>query len=313
VTTTTLASNPQIASDALNYEGHSYTYGGVPGTSGKNGWDCSSFCNWVIGHDLGGAIPGFAAGSYSGATHGPNTLSWLTTSLATGISQSQLQPGDLIVWQTHMGICIGNSNMISALNAQMATAVTTISGGAPIGEIAFYRRYKSSLGAQAQTASDVQTDSVVSSAAGDVFLGVLSAFGITPTSIEDLLERAALMLFGGIIILIGLKNLFGPIVDKSAGESKKVTGDVTEAAGAVTAQPEVAAAGASASNAGMAEKRKAEQKEARRKVKLGASSAQQDQATELGNRARQRSAEYAISNGATPEQVKVAAQLWQST
>jgi hypothetical protein len=38
------------------------------------------------------------------------------------------------------------------------------------------------------------------------FVGVLSVFGITPTSIGDMLERAGLMIFGLVVILFGVKT-----------------------------------------------------------------------------------------------------------
>jgi hypothetical protein len=57
------------------------------------------------------------------------------------------------------------------------------------------------------------------SAGASAFLGILSAFGITPTSIEDLLERAALMIFGGIIIIIGIKNMMSGSYSNSKSDN----------------------------------------------------------------------------------------------
>ncbi len=133
-----------IANDALQYEGHAYLYGGAPGTSGKSPWDCSSFCNWVLGHDLGMTLPGDSSPGYSGTSHGPTTLSYLGWSGASTVSNSAsaAQAGDLCVWQTHMGIAIGGGQMISALDESLGTKVTTIPGGAPTGELLFVRRVK---------------------------------------------------------------------------------------------------------------------------------------------------------------------------
>jgi cell wall-associated NlpC family hydrolase len=137
-------SDNSIASDALKYVGHSYVYGGAPGTDGTSGWDCSSFCNWVLGHDLGMTLPGDTSPGYSGTSHGPTTLSYLGWSNATtiGHSASLAEAGDLCVWQTHMGIATGGGNMVSALNEQLGTKETTIAGGAPGAEILFVRRIK---------------------------------------------------------------------------------------------------------------------------------------------------------------------------
>jgi Transglycosylase SLT domain len=46
--------------------------------------------------------------------------------------------------------------------------------------------------------------SIVSSS---VFAKVLSVFGITPSSIGDILERGALMVFGGVLVILGVMRL----------------------------------------------------------------------------------------------------------
>ena len=131
-----------IAGDAQQYAGHAYLYGGAPGPNGTNPWDCSSFANWVLGHDLGMTLPGAASPGYSGASHGPNTTLYLAWGRAktVGHSAGAAQPGDLLVWQTHMGIALGGGQMISALNPSLGTRVTSITGGAPPGEVLFVRR-----------------------------------------------------------------------------------------------------------------------------------------------------------------------------
>lgn len=133
-----------IANDALKYEGHAYLYGGAPGTAGTRPWDCSSFANWVLGHDSGMKLPGSSSAGYSGTSHGPNTLLYLGWGAATtvGNSASAAKAGDLCVWQTHMGIALGGGQMISALNESLGTRVTSIPGGAPGGEVLFVRRIK---------------------------------------------------------------------------------------------------------------------------------------------------------------------------
>jgi cell wall-associated NlpC family hydrolase len=120
--------------------GAGYRWGGAPAV-GTGNWDCSSFVNWVVGHDCGMAIPGYAAGSYGGAEHGPATLSWLAWSGCTtiGHSGSAAQPGDLAVWQTHMGICTGPNTMISAQDPQNGTRISAIDGFIS-GELLYIRR-----------------------------------------------------------------------------------------------------------------------------------------------------------------------------
>lgn len=138
------STNSLIANDALRYEGSGYVWGGAPAGNPKNKGigphDCSSFANWVVGHDLGMAIPGFKAGTYDGSTHGPTTLSWITFGQHVSGGANAAVAGDILVWQTHMGICIGPGQMISALDPRLGTAVTSISGGAPFGEILSVRR-----------------------------------------------------------------------------------------------------------------------------------------------------------------------------
>jgi cell wall-associated NlpC family hydrolase len=135
VTTTTSS----IANDALKYNGHAYLYGGAPGVSGANPWDCSSFCNWVLGHDLGFTLPGQSTPGYSGTSHGPVTTQYIVWSGAetVGHTAAIAQPGDLCVWQTHMGIAIGNGQMISAQDPALGTGVGAISMP---GEMLFVRR-----------------------------------------------------------------------------------------------------------------------------------------------------------------------------
>lgn len=136
------ATGNTIADDAQKYAGHPYLYGGAPGSDGSRPWDCSSFCNWVLGHDLGMILPGQSSPGYSGTSHGPNTVLYLAWSRAqtVGHSPSAAQAGDLCVWQTHMGIALGGGQMISALNQSLGTRVTTIEGGSPGGEVLFVRR-----------------------------------------------------------------------------------------------------------------------------------------------------------------------------
>jgi len=130
-----------IAEDALQYQGASYVWAGAPG-SGAGHWDCSSFCNAVIGRDLGMAIPMYAAGKYHGQAHGPNTLIWLVWNGCSRVKTAA--PGVLAIWQTHMGICVGGNKMISALNGQIGTKVTTIQEAAPGGEILTLKQLKAS-------------------------------------------------------------------------------------------------------------------------------------------------------------------------
>lgn len=136
------ASSSTVANTALKYAGSRYVWGGAPGTAAgvDQGTDCSGFVNMVVGRDLGLAIPGYGAGKYNGSTHGPTTLSYLGWGGVPGITRAQLQAGDLVVWQTHMGIALGGDQMISALDTQDGVKVTSIENGSPTGEVLFCKR-----------------------------------------------------------------------------------------------------------------------------------------------------------------------------
>jgi cell wall-associated NlpC family hydrolase len=130
---------PGIAADALSYVGRfGYVWGGAPD---KGSSDCSGFANWVLGHDQGLAIPGYAAGKFDGSVHGPTTLSYLAWTGATtvGHSGSVAQAGDLAVWQTHMGICTGPNQMVSDQDPANGTRSSSIDGFIP-GELLYIRR-----------------------------------------------------------------------------------------------------------------------------------------------------------------------------
>lgn len=129
-----------IAGIATQYQGHPYAFGGAPGKDGQRPWDCSSFVNFVIGLRLGGSIPGYSAGQYDGISHGPPTGLWAVWPGLTRINAGDVQAGDIIVWATHMGIAISNTQMISALNEREGTKIGNISGSAP-GPILTYGRY----------------------------------------------------------------------------------------------------------------------------------------------------------------------------
>lgn len=122
-----------IASDALRYKGAGYTWDGSP-ANGIGQWDCSSFANWVIGHDMRLAIPFYGAGKYTGSSHGPPTDAWVAWGGCTTIGHdgNVAQPGDIAVWVTlptgHMGICTGPNEMISAQSTSSGTQVAKING-----------------------------------------------------------------------------------------------------------------------------------------------------------------------------------------
>jgi peptidoglycan DL-endopeptidase CwlO len=122
----------QIAADALRYRGHPYVYGV---------WDCSGFCNHVLGQDLGLVLPGGVRGFRGPPPHGPvvdDYAGW-------GTPVSSPARGDLVLYlgggpNGHMGIVLGPGQMISALDQSQGTVVTPIQGYGPPGAPIVYRR-----------------------------------------------------------------------------------------------------------------------------------------------------------------------------
>lgn len=115
-----------LVGDAEAWEGKwQYVWGGSPGASGGRG-DCSSFMNYVIGVQGGRAIPGFPAGKYNGSSHGPATTSWLTWSGCTTVGVADMQPGDLVVGITHMGMVTTPGMYVSARDPAEGVGVDSV-------------------------------------------------------------------------------------------------------------------------------------------------------------------------------------------
>lgn len=132
------SSTSGIVATAMRYVGVMYNWAHANPTVG---WDCSGFCNWVLGHDLGMTLPG-GIKNFNGTWHGPPAAMWYVTTLATSIPRSEIQPGDLCVWPTHMGIAVDSDHMINAYQTGHPTQVTGIDDMAPPGELLRVRRLR---------------------------------------------------------------------------------------------------------------------------------------------------------------------------
>ncbi|MDM5332398.1 NlpC/P60 family protein [Ureibacillus composti] len=101
------ASTDELKDIALQWKGTPYVYGG----SSKNGTDCSGFTSKVFA-ELGVKLNRTSGGQYQ---------------QGTSVSKSNLQVGDLVFFNTsgsgvsHVGIYIGNGNMISAATSDGVT------------------------------------------------------------------------------------------------------------------------------------------------------------------------------------------------
>ncbi len=128
----------RIAKAALQYQGTGYVWGGDASAPGK--WDCSSFVSKVLGQDLGLSLPGggkWGDPGYPPGSHGPGSTQYML--YGQGVSLADVQPGDLIVSTEHIGIAIGNGQMISAEDPADGTKIGTFPTGFPAGP-PVYRR-----------------------------------------------------------------------------------------------------------------------------------------------------------------------------
>jgi cell wall-associated NlpC family hydrolase len=184
-----------IATDAQRYEGAGYVYGGNASRPGD--WDCSSFISYVLGHDLGMGLPG---GVWNGPgmpphDHGPVVLSYVTWNQADPVPSGQQQPGDLVCWPGlgtggHIGIVLGQNEMVSALNENYGTAKTPIVGFGPTNSFVFRRVHGTGEtpapapggggagGSTGETAAALVAGLVVGGGAIAVVLGVAAAAGL---------------------------------------------------------------------------------------------------------------------------------------
>ena len=88
-----------VANYAVQFVGNPYVYGG---TSLTNGADCSGFVMSVY-RQFGVSLP-----------HSSSAL----RSSGYGVSQGEMQPGDIVCYSGHVGIYIGNGQIVHASNAR---------------------------------------------------------------------------------------------------------------------------------------------------------------------------------------------------
>lgn len=79
------------------------------GTSLTEGADCSGFV-WRVYKDFGYSVP---RTSYSLRSYG------------TGVSYSEAQPGDVVCYAGHVGIYIGNGQIVHASTQRTGIKITT--------------------------------------------------------------------------------------------------------------------------------------------------------------------------------------------
>jgi cell wall-associated NlpC family hydrolase len=102
--------HPQAASIALGYLGVPYVYGGAS----PSGFDCSGLVMYVYAQ-LGISLPHYTVAQWNATEP---------------ISQSQMQPGDLVFFDGlgHVGIYIGNGQFVNAPHTGSVVRIDSISG-----------------------------------------------------------------------------------------------------------------------------------------------------------------------------------------
>ncbi len=96
-----------VVSYASQYVGNSYSYGG---SSLTNGTDCSGFVMSVYSA-FGVSLPHSSSGMRSAGT---------------GVSTSEMQAGDIVCYNGHVGIYTGNGTIVNALNKKSGITYTDV-------------------------------------------------------------------------------------------------------------------------------------------------------------------------------------------
>lgn len=123
---------------ATKYVGTGYQWGGRADRPGN--WDCSSFVSYCL-HEAGLPLPGGRWGDpgYPPNSHGPTTGTYLL--YGTPVNRTQIQPGDLVVWPTHMGIVAGPDRIVAARGSSEGTGYSGLDAtSASLHEVPQYRR-----------------------------------------------------------------------------------------------------------------------------------------------------------------------------
>lgn len=131
--------NAAIAADALKYQGAGYQFGGRADVVGN--WDCSSFVFYVLAHDMGLSVLGgsWGAPGYPPHAHGPTAVQYKM--YGTGVSAPAA--GDIVAWNTHVGIAIDSTRIVAARTPSEGTGISTIAGTSKsINETPVFRRVK---------------------------------------------------------------------------------------------------------------------------------------------------------------------------
>lgn len=103
------ANGGDVVNDIEKWNGHKYIWGG--GANPSTGWDCSSFVNYIVGHDFRLNLPGggsWAQMTNNGAAHGPVAAAYNNWNYGRRVPWSGAKKGDLAIENNgaHIGFII---------------------------------------------------------------------------------------------------------------------------------------------------------------------------------------------------------------
>lgn len=129
--TDTPLGNNRAVQEAMRYVGSAYVWGGIPGKGDPGGnWDCSGMVYWMDQNYGSGEIPMGSHYQYQ----------WAQNTGRLTMDVNSLQPGDLLFFDTgnyagaganlnnagHVGVYIGNGQMLHAANPTDGTIVSDL-------------------------------------------------------------------------------------------------------------------------------------------------------------------------------------------
>ena len=125
------ASGGDVVADAEKWNGHRYVWGG--GANPTTGWDCSSFVNYIVGHDFKLNLPGggsWAQETQGGVAHGPVVAQYNDWNYGHAVPWSNAKKGDLALENNagHIGFITQDNTDSKNIPLQGFAARSTATG-----------------------------------------------------------------------------------------------------------------------------------------------------------------------------------------